>query len=149
EWKLVDELGGLDAAAIGALKLAELEGEPELVYPEKEKPLLIELLGEQPGATVGGWVREGIEGAAGPGGLQFRLPCAARRRRAGPPVRETFPGPRPARLAVAVTRRHREEAVTCAHRDERPSRFFRAGRGKTCSRSGRPGASRTSRPRPP
>src|SRR5690606_11525623 len=74
EWKLVDELGGLDAAAIGALKLAELEGEPELVYPEKEKPLLIELLGEQPGATVGGWVREWIEGAAGPGGLQFRLP---------------------------------------------------------------------------
>lgn len=72
EWKLVDELGGLDAAATGIVALAELEGEPELVYPEKEKTLLMELLGEQPGATLGGWVREGVQGATGPVGLQFR-----------------------------------------------------------------------------
>ncbi len=75
EWKLVDELGGLDAAARGVLALAEIEGEPELVYPKKEKPLLIELLGEEPGVTLGSWLRDGVSGAAGSGGLMFRAPA--------------------------------------------------------------------------
>lgn len=77
EWKLVDELGGLDAAAVGVLALADLKGEPELVYPKKEKPLLVELLGEEPGVMLGGWLRDGVETAAGSGGLQFRAPLSA------------------------------------------------------------------------
>src|SRR5690606_7817495 len=42
-YKLVDELGGLQDAAQAAAKLAGIEGEPTLRYPEKDKPLLREL----------------------------------------------------------------------------------------------------------
>ena len=79
DWKLVDALGGLEAAVAEAGKLGGIEGEPEIEYPKKEKPLLMELLGEQPGALAGDWVRGGVEGLTGRGGLQFRLPVPATR----------------------------------------------------------------------
>src|SRR5690606_30750190 len=74
EFKLVDALGGLHAAAKAALALAEVEGEPRLEYPKKENPLLMELLGESPAASAGKLLREGIEGARGEGGVMFLAP---------------------------------------------------------------------------
>jgi protease-4 len=41
---LVDRLGNLQAAVDVAAELSDVEGEPQLVYPEKEKPRLIEFL---------------------------------------------------------------------------------------------------------
>jgi len=45
EAKLVDELGGIEAAIAEAGKLGGISGEPETEYPKKEKKLLRELLG--------------------------------------------------------------------------------------------------------
>lgn len=74
EFKLVDALGGLQAAAKAALTLAEVEGEPRLEYPKKENPLLMELLGESPAASAGKLLRQGLEGAGAEGGVKFLAP---------------------------------------------------------------------------
>jgi protease-4 len=44
ELGLVDRLGNLQVAVDVAAELSDVEGEPQLVYPEKEKPRLIEFL---------------------------------------------------------------------------------------------------------
>jgi len=41
---LVDRLGNLQVAVDIAAELSDVEGEPQLVYPEKEKPRLVEFL---------------------------------------------------------------------------------------------------------
>lgn len=80
-YKLVDELGGLQDAALAAAKLAGIEGEPTLRYPEKDKPLLRELLGEDlQGAAAGvisGAVKQGVNELGGGFGLQYRMPGLA------------------------------------------------------------------------
>ena len=42
--QLVDELGGLSAAVRGAADIAGMSGDPQVVYPEEEKPSLMDLL---------------------------------------------------------------------------------------------------------
>lgn len=42
--KLVDELGGLREAVREAASMAKLKGEPRVVYPEKEKPRLLDFI---------------------------------------------------------------------------------------------------------
>lgn len=73
-YKLVDELGGLQAAALAAAKLGGIEGEPKLRYPEKERPLLRELLGEDLRGAVSGAVKQGMSELGGGFGLQYRMP---------------------------------------------------------------------------
>jgi protease-4 len=53
EWKLVDELGGLEDAVAEAAKLGGIDGEPEMEYPRQEKKLLRELLGEEASTFLG------------------------------------------------------------------------------------------------
>ncbi|MBI5498415.1 MAG: signal peptide peptidase SppA [Deltaproteobacteria bacterium] len=62
ELGLVDELGTLQDAARLALKLAGVEGDPELVYPPRKGGMLAELLEE---GTQGAW--RGVVKAVGPG----------------------------------------------------------------------------------
>jgi protease IV len=52
ERKLVDELGGLQAAVRAAAELGGIKGDPKLVYPTSKKRLLEELMGEDFGATL-------------------------------------------------------------------------------------------------
>jgi len=47
EWKLVDELGGLQDAVAAAAKLGGIEGEPQVEYPKSERKFIKELLGEE------------------------------------------------------------------------------------------------------
>lgn len=56
-WKLVDELGGFDAAVRAASRMAGGKGEPELEYPEGEKGLLRGLLGEEVSSSLGAAIR--------------------------------------------------------------------------------------------
>ncbi len=46
EAKLVDELGGIEAAVADAAKLGGISGEPKTEYPKKDKKLLRELMGD-------------------------------------------------------------------------------------------------------
>jgi protease IV len=79
EWKLVDELGGIDDAIAEAGKLGGIEGEPKVEYPKKDKKLLRELLGGDDDAeslfrgAVSG-VEGGLLDRLGGVGLQYRLP---------------------------------------------------------------------------
>lgn len=74
EWKLVDELGGLDAAVAEAGKLGGIEGEPKVEYPKREKKLLRELLGDDAmESAVRGVAAQALNELGGVG-LQFRLP---------------------------------------------------------------------------
>lgn len=73
EYKLVDELGGLQDAVDGVAKLAGLEGEPKMEYPAQEKKLLRELLGEEASSIVRGATKEALNEVGGTG-LQFRMP---------------------------------------------------------------------------
>ena len=79
--KLVDELGGLEAAAQSAVELAKLTGEPTLVYPSPELKLgLRELMRDQSRAAIKG-LMEGVTSAAGGGnggGLLYLWPTSAR-----------------------------------------------------------------------
>ncbi|MGQ0506391.1 MAG: S49 family peptidase, partial [Myxococcaceae bacterium] len=73
EWKLVDELGGLEDAVAAAGKLGGIEGEPETEYPKKDKEFLRELLGED----VESAVQDAAARVLGPlrgTGLEYRLP---------------------------------------------------------------------------
>jgi protease-4 len=70
ELKLVDELGGLEAAVADAAKLGGITGEPKMEYPHKEKKLLKELLGDEEDAqTFASAMARGFF----PAGLQFKL----------------------------------------------------------------------------
>lgn len=73
EAKLVDELGGIEVAVAEAAKLGGISGEPKTEYPQKEKKLLRELLGEEDVATFAREVKSSVLGELG-GGLQYRLP---------------------------------------------------------------------------
>lgn len=46
EAKLVDELGGIEAAVADAAKLGGISGEPKTEYPKKDRKLLRELMGD-------------------------------------------------------------------------------------------------------
>ena len=46
EAKLVDELGGIDAAVAEAAKLGGITGKPKTSYPHREKPLMRQLFGD-------------------------------------------------------------------------------------------------------
>lgn len=50
--KLVDELGDLDYAVNAAGKMAGIQGKPEVVYPEKKKPSLRELILQSAVASI-------------------------------------------------------------------------------------------------
>jgi len=68
ELKLIDEFGGLEAAAQEAVTLAKLSGEPTLVYPSPEFKLgLRELMKDETRAAIRG-VAEGASAALGSGG---------------------------------------------------------------------------------
>lgn len=74
EWKLVDELGGLEAAATEAGKLAGLTGEPKLEYPKRERKLLRQLLGEEDAEALAKGAVQTVLNQLGGVGLQYRLP---------------------------------------------------------------------------
>lgn len=71
--KLVDELGGIDAAVADAAKMAGIKGEPKVEYPKQEKKFLRELLGED---DVSSLARDVVRGALGGAGLLYQLPFA-------------------------------------------------------------------------
>jgi protease IV len=76
EVKLVDELGGLEAAVAEAGKLGGISGEPDTEYPHKDKKLLRELLGDDADMdSMAGALRDRVLGELGAGGgVQYRLP---------------------------------------------------------------------------
>jgi protease-4 len=76
EWKLVDELGGIEAAVAEAGKLGGIKDEPKVVYPKKDKPLLRELMGEGGASSfLRGAAQAALEPLGG-AGLQYRMPLA-------------------------------------------------------------------------
>lgn len=76
EFKLVDELGGIDAAIAEAGKLGGIQGEPKVEYPKKEKKLLRELLGDDAESMFEGAAIKAIDHLVGTG-LQYRMPVGA------------------------------------------------------------------------
>jgi protease-4 len=70
EAKLVDELGGIEAAVAEAGKLGGITGEPKTEYPKKEKKLLRELLGDD--EEVEGLARTVLGKLAG-ASVQYRM----------------------------------------------------------------------------
>ncbi len=74
EFKLVDELGSIEAAVTEAGKLAGISGEPKVEYPKREKKFWKEMLGESDmESAVRGAVMEARNGLATPA-LQYRMP---------------------------------------------------------------------------
>jgi protease-4 len=73
EWKLVDELGGFQAAVAEAAKLGKISGEPKLEYPKKERNFFEELTGQDLESASRSVVRGALPDVFS-GGLQFRLP---------------------------------------------------------------------------
>ncbi len=71
EWKLVDSLGGFDAAVKEAAKLAGISGKPKLEYPRQEKRFLRDLLTDGAASFFQGAAKALHEVG---GGLQYRLP---------------------------------------------------------------------------
>jgi protease IV len=71
EAKLVDELGGIEAAVADAAKLGGITGEPKTEYPKGDKKFLRELLGEEDLASQ---AKDVVQNAFGSSGLQFRTP---------------------------------------------------------------------------
>jgi|SRR6266849_475449 len=71
EWKLVDSLGGFDAAVREAAKLAGISGKPKLEYPRQEKKFLRDLLTDGAGSFFQGAAKALHQVG---GGLQYRLP---------------------------------------------------------------------------
>jgi protease-4 len=63
---LVDGLGNQRTAVEALMELAQLQGEPELVRPEKDGFRLSDLLGAEARATAHEAVRGAVEGLAGP-----------------------------------------------------------------------------------
>lgn len=72
EWKLVDELGGIEQAVAEAGRLGGIEGEPKVEYPKRERSLLQELLGDDAQALFPSAAR--VLDQLGGTGLQYRLP---------------------------------------------------------------------------
>jgi protease-4 len=70
EAKLVDELGGIEAAVAEAGKLGGISGEPKTEYPHKEKKLLRELMGDD--EEVEGLARTVLGKLAG-ASVQYRM----------------------------------------------------------------------------
>lgn len=50
--KLIDELGNLDDAVSLAASLGGIKGKPSTIYPKKQKPGLLELLGGSDAETL-------------------------------------------------------------------------------------------------
>jgi protease-4 len=73
EWKLVDELGGIDDAVAEAGKLGGIKGEPKTEYPHHEKRLLKELLGGEDAESLFQGATQGVLKELGMG-LQYKLP---------------------------------------------------------------------------
>jgi protease-4 len=71
EWKLIDSLGGFDAAVREAAKLAGISGKPKLEYPRQERKFLRELLTDGAASFFQGAAKALHEVG---GGLQYRLP---------------------------------------------------------------------------
>lgn len=65
--QLVDELGGLAVAIRGAAEIAGVQGDPQVVYPEEEKPRLIDLLMENMMSSFQQSMQQRVTS-----GLQFR-----------------------------------------------------------------------------
>lgn len=65
--RLVDHLGGLTTAIQGAAEMAGISGEPQVVYPEEEKPKLIDLLMENMMTSFQRSLQQRVQS-----GLQFR-----------------------------------------------------------------------------
>ena len=73
--KLVDELGGLNDAVLAAAKLAGIEGEPKVAYPEREKKLFRQLFGEDAQSLFRGAVSAAAQSFGA--GLKFEAPLFA------------------------------------------------------------------------
>jgi len=58
ELGLVDELGNLKDAISAAAEMAAIEGEPKLVYPDREKPSLLEYILDRTAQTITGRLQE-------------------------------------------------------------------------------------------
>lgn len=71
EARLVDELGGLEAAVADAAKMGGISGEPKTEYPAQDKKFLRELFGEEDLASS---AQSLVQSALAPGGLLFRAP---------------------------------------------------------------------------
>jgi protease IV len=69
--KLVDELGGIEAAIAEAGKMGGIKGEAKGEYPRSEKKFLRELLGED---ELGSTAQNVVQNALAPSGLMFRMP---------------------------------------------------------------------------
>ncbi|HVO84709.1 MAG TPA: signal peptide peptidase SppA [Syntrophobacteria bacterium] len=61
EMGLVDELGGLNDAVDAAAKMANITGEPKLVYPEKKKISFLDYLLDRSAETVADRLKESLE----------------------------------------------------------------------------------------
>jgi protease-4 len=70
EAKLVDELGGIEAAVAEAGKLGGITGEPKTEYPKKERKLLRELMGDD--EEIEGLARTVLGRLAG-ASVQYRM----------------------------------------------------------------------------
>ncbi|OGR33115.1 MAG: multidrug transporter [Desulfuromonadales bacterium GWC2_61_20] len=64
---LVDELGNLQDAIAVAGKLAEIEGEPDVVYPPEARPRLIDYLMQEAASGL----RKGLQESVRGGGLRY------------------------------------------------------------------------------
>jgi protease IV len=72
EWKLVDELGGIEDAVRAAGKAGGISGDAEAEFPKEKRPWLQELLGDEVRSVVRGASAEITEQLGGTG-LQYRL----------------------------------------------------------------------------
>ena len=70
--RLVDELGGFNEAIAAAGKMAGIEGEPKVIYPEEHKPFIRELLGDDLDSSVRGAAARVMRGMSAR--LEYRLP---------------------------------------------------------------------------
>lgn len=73
DFKLVDELGGINDAIAMAATLGGIKGEPKAEYPREEKKFLRELLDSESSSVVHGITAGAIDELGGTG-LQFRMP---------------------------------------------------------------------------
>lgn len=72
EWKLVDEVGGINDAIAAAGQAAGIEGEPDIEYPRKDRKLLDQILGDDVQGELAGRLAEIVHGAVG-AGLHYRM----------------------------------------------------------------------------
>jgi len=77
EWKLVDELGGMQDAVAAAGKLGGIAGEPQVEYPKQERKFLKELLGEEADTMFHG-AAQALAPLGGPA-MEYRMPLGEAR----------------------------------------------------------------------